>query len=215
MTLAVTIGSAVLVLGFALMGALRDLPRGVLALTGVLFGTALVSLWGMPFAQELGRRFGNTDTALLQRFASIVLFGVSTLLGVGSGMLLPHGEGTLVARLVGGLLGVFTGALAAGFVLNYAGARNEVFVTDVRASPIGAVLHDRLPLLLLAGAGVVLLAIILRLVVSLLANRTSAQATPSTTSSTSTGAAPAQAAKVNDQGVLNKIREQTGEAAKR
>ncbi|MBC8160540.1 MAG: hypothetical protein H7Z42_04900 [Roseiflexaceae bacterium] len=161
MTTLVTVGVVALIILFALLGALRDLPRGILVLTGVFFGAALVAVWATPLAELLGSSLGNSDLGLLQRFASVVIFSASTLiLGVGSGLLMPIITGSTAAlRLVGGLLGAFTGVVAGGFLLNYAAAGNPTFVASLRASPAGALLFDQFALLLGLGAALIGLAV--------------------------------------------------------
>lgn len=205
MTLAMTIGPAVLILGMGLLGALRDLPRGILALTGVLFGAALVNLWAEPLALDLGRRLGNSDTALLLRVASIALFStVALVLGLGSGLLLPRIEGaTLATRAAGALLGAFTGALACAYLLAYATHENPAFLKQIVDSPVASVLQARLPILLALGAGIIALAVVLRMLAGLFGRRV-VQAVPSTAP-----AAPAQARQEADRQIADKIRERT------
>lgn len=205
MTLAMTIGPAVLILGMGLLGALRDLPRGILALTGVLFGVALVNLWAEPLALDLSRRLSNPDTALLLRVASIALFStVALVLGLGSGLLLPKIVGaTLATRAAGALLGAFTGALACGYLLVYATHENSAFLKQVADSPIASVLQARLPLLLALGAGIIAFAVVLRMLVSLFLRR-AAHTVPSTAP-----AAPAQGRQEIDRQIADKIRERT------
>lgn len=161
MPLAITIGAGVVLALFALAGALRDLPRGILVLTGVLLGAALVSFWAAPLAADLAQRLGNPDRALLRRITSALLFGIATLLGFGSGLLLPRIDGsTLATRLGGMVLGLFSGALALGYVLRYLSEENPGFLADVRASYIGGPLHDQLPFVLTGAAALIGVAVI-------------------------------------------------------
>ena len=162
MTFAITIGAALLLIVFGLIGAFRDLPRGIVVLTGVLFGAVLVDFWALPLANDLSQRLGNPDIALLQRFLSVTLFGtVLLIVGFGSGLLLPTIRGsTLPTRLAGVVIGLFSGALTAGFLLSYASIKNPPFLTQIQASVIGRPLLEQLPLLLAAGAGLISLAVL-------------------------------------------------------
>lgn len=200
----VTVGAAAVLVLFALLGALRDLPRGILVLTGVLFGAALVSFWAAPFAGLLSTTFGNPDLVLLQRFASVLIFSTATLvLGIGSGLLLPRITGsTVMLRLVGGLLGAFSGALAVGFLLSYTAAENPTFVNQLQASPVGAPLYSQLDLILGAGAVVVVLAVLAVGITRLLLRA------PTDEGTTEQAAPPAQQ-RTQDQAVLAKIKDRT------
>ena len=204
MTTMVTVGAAAVIVLFALLGAARDLPRGIVAFTGVLFGATLVSFWAAPFAGVLSQTLGNPDLVLLQRFASMLIFSLAALvLGVGSGLLLPRITGsTVVLRLVGGLLGTFSGAVAAGFLLTYAAAENPSFITQLQASPVGAPLFSQLDLIL--GIGAVVIALAVGAVgISRLLTRSPVEVTASPV-------LPPAVQRSQDQAVLGKIKDRTG-----
>lgn len=208
MTLAVTISAVVLILGLGLLGALRDLPRGIVVLAGLLFGALLVDFWATPLARDLSERLGNPDLALLRRFVSISIFSaVIVVLGFGSGMLLPTIRGSTVpTRLVGALIGLFSGALVAGFLLTYANIENPPFLIQVQASVIGRPLLEQLPMLLAAGAGVlgaaVIIAGLLRLVGG---NRSVPQPPPKATPLPAKPAAPAAPPRPVEKVISDKI----------
>lgn len=154
MALLVTLGALALIIGFGISGFMRDLQRGILVLTGVLFGAALVSFWSAPLAADLSQRLGNPDIALLQRFASIVVFLATTaVVGFGSGLLFPQAAAsTTLFRTTGALLGAFSGCLAAGFLIIYACYENPGFLAQVQASAVGLFLYERVSTLLAGGA---------------------------------------------------------------
>lgn len=207
MTLAVTIGVTVAIAIFALAGAVRDLPRGILVLAGVLLAAALVSFWAAPIATDFAQRLANPDRALLRRFTSISIFSLATLLGFGSGMLLPRTK-TLTAstRFAGTVLGAFSGVLAVGYVLRYASEENPTFLAEVRASPLGGPLHDQLPLVL-AGAAVLLGIAVVAVIFTRLFTRRPAAPNSNTASQPATGSKPAPSQQPSQQKVLDKMNE--------
>lgn len=205
MTLTVTIGAGVALAIFALAGALRDLPRGIVVLAGVLLGAALVNFWAGPIAADLGQRLGNPDRTLLRRFASILIFSLATLFSFGSGLLLPKINGsTLLTRFGGTLIGLFSGALAVGYLLRYSAEENPTLLAEVRASPIGAPLHDQLALILAGGAVVISVAVVVSLLLRLFAGRAPA-AQPAAQPQSNPGAIPNQSGRVTTQAVVEKI----------
>ncbi|KAB8143340.1 hypothetical protein F8S13_09985 [Chloroflexia bacterium SDU3-3] len=202
MALLVTLGALALIIGFGISGFMRDLQRGILVLTGVLFGAALVSFWSAPLAADLSQRLGNPDIALLQRFASTVVFIATTaVVGFGSGLLFPPSAvSSTLFRTTGALLGVFSGCLAAGFLIIYACYENPGFLAQVQASAVGQFLYERVSTLLAGGAAA--MAIVVAVVGGnhLLARRAAASA--------ASGAKPTGGAA--QKAVLDKINERLG-----
>jgi hypothetical protein len=80
MPLAFTIIIALVLVVLALVGYIRDLRRGLVALIGTLAGASLVSFWAAPWAQGLAGSFIGGDTQRL-----IFIVSCALLLWSGAG----------------------------------------------------------------------------------------------------------------------------------
>ncbi|HMQ31138.1 MAG TPA: CvpA family protein [Chloroflexaceae bacterium] len=150
----------------ALLGALRGVRPGLVAVGGTLLAAVLVDLWAEPLAGWLRATFrpelpGAPTFALI----ALVFLLAAGLLGYGGGAMLPPGPADpgLYERVVGALLGALNGALVAAYLLRYAlerwdGRRAEPVVA---ASPLAGLLVDWLPwtvLGMVAATGAIVLA---------------------------------------------------------
>jgi uncharacterized membrane protein required for colicin V production len=109
-----------------LLGLLRGVRAGLLALAGTLLAALLVDLWAEPLAGWVRATF-RPELPGAPTFAALAVVFVLTagLLGYGGAALLPRaGAGAaapgLPQRLLGALLGALNGALLAGYLLRYA-----------------------------------------------------------------------------------------------
>jgi uncharacterized membrane protein required for colicin V production len=204
MPTAITIGTGLLLVGLAILGATRDVGRSVAALTGSLLGAVLVTFWAEPLANELSRRLGNSDVGTLTRVTSLALFGIAVVLvGYGSWLLLARStHAAPLTRVVGGLLGLLNGGLIAGFVLRYAAYTNDPFLAFINASPLGWPIYERLPQLLLVATSIIGLLVVIRIVRTLISQRATAAA-----QSTSL---PPRTNVQQDQNTLDKIKDRIG-----
>src|SRR5262245_45871189 len=118
MELAFTIVVALVLAVLGLVGYIRELRRGLLALIGTLVGALLVDFWAAPWGQSLASRFVGGDAQRLTFIVSCVLFLWGALfVGYGGGLLLhrPKERPPFQRRLVGALLGGLNGVLIVGF----------------------------------------------------------------------------------------------------
>ncbi len=152
----------------ALLGLLRGVRAGLLALAGTLLAALLVDLWAEPLANWVRATF-RPEQPGAPTFAvmAAVFLLTAGLLGYGGAALLPRpGAGAappgLPQRLLGALLGALNGALLAGYLLRYAtenwggGAAAEL----VAGSRVAGLLLQWLPwyvLGMVAGLGVLVL----------------------------------------------------------
>src|SRR4051794_14594324 len=121
MALAFTIVIALVLVVLSLVGYIRDLRRGLLAMVGTLAGASLVSLWAAPWGQALAGRFVGADPQRLTFIVSCTLLLWSALVvGYGGGMLLARAKDSFQLRLVGALLGALNGVLIVAFLLRFA-----------------------------------------------------------------------------------------------
>ncbi|MEP7188272.1 MAG: CvpA family protein [Roseiflexaceae bacterium] len=202
MPLAFTIIIALVLVLLGLVGYIRDLRRGLLALIGTLAGASLVSFWAAPWAQALAGSFLGGDAQRLIFIVSCALLLWSALVvGYGGGMLLTRVKDRLTfqQRLAGALLGLLNGVLVVAFLLRFAITSQPSFAVIIQASPLAKILFDGLPLLFLGLAIVATLAVLVRGIV-MLATRRAAPATPAATPATS---APTQ--RIGDHDVLDKV----------
>src|SRR5258705_4371391 len=91
MALAFTIVIALVLMVLGLIGYIRDLRRGLLALIGTLAGASLVSFWAAQWGQALAGRFVGADPQRL-------IFIVSCALLLWSALVVGYGGGMLLAR---------------------------------------------------------------------------------------------------------------------
>jgi uncharacterized membrane protein required for colicin V production len=209
MPLAFTIIIALVLVVLGLVGYIRDLRRGLLALIGTLAGASLVSFWAAPWAQGLAGSFIGGDTQRLIFIVSCALLLWSALVvGYGGGMLFPRPKDRLSfqQRLVGALLGLLNGVLIVAFLLRFAITSQPSFAAIIQSSPLAKILFDSLPLLFMGLVIAATLAVLVRMVV-LFTTRRAPPATPagtpaSTPAATSTSA-PTQ--RINDRDVLDKV----------
>ncbi len=208
MPLAFTIIIALVLVVLGLVGYIRDLRRGLLALIGTLAGASLVSFWAAPWAQALAGSFLGGDPQRLIFIVSCALLLWSALVvGYGGGMLLTRVKDRLTfqQRLAGALLGLLNGVLIVAFLLRFAITSQPSLATMIQASPLAKILFDGLPLLFLGLAIAATLAVLVRGIV-LFATPRAAPATPAATPATSTSA-PTQ--RIGDHDVLDKVNSAT------
>lgn len=206
MTLAITIVSALLLVGLAIVGFLRDLRRGLAALAGTLAGALAVGFWADPLTRDLARRFASADPNALARSANIAIFiATAVLAGYGGGLLLgkPEEPRSLAGRLACALLGLVNGALIGGYLLRFAAIENQPFLETLRTSPVGLMLYEQLPRLFMVFPLVIGLIVVARLVLSIFG--LGRRAPPARQSGASGGAKP-QSPNVEQQ-ILDRMRE--------
>lgn len=213
MALTITVVVALVLLLLSLIGYLRDIRRGVLAVAGTLLGAILVGFWGEQWGQALAARFVGGNPATLTFVVNCLLFFFCALVvGYGGGLLLGHAQerAPFSRRLAGALLGLLNGALIIGYVLRFATAQQPEsgFATTVRDTLLARVFHDGLPLLFLGIAIVVGVLVLLRGVVAAVAlGRPAPPPLPSSKTPPAQGPAKDASApgRIDDRGVLDKI----------
>jgi len=213
MALAFTIVIALVLVVLGLVGYIRDLRRGLLALIGTLAGVSLVSFWAAPWGLALAGSFVGGDPQRMIFIASCALLLWSALMvGYGGGMLLARAKDrpSFQQRLAGALLGVLNGVLIIAFLLRFAITSQPSLAEVIQASQPAKILFGSLPLLFLGLAVAVTLAVLVRGVVLLATRRAAPPAAPAApaaaTPATSTSA-PTQ--RIGDGDVLDKINSAT------
>ena len=213
MALAYTIVIALVLVVLGLVGYIRDLRRGLLALIGTLAGVSLVSFWAAPWGLALAGSFVGGDPQRMIFIASCALLLWSALMvGYGGGMLLARAKDrpSFQQRLAGALLGVLNGVLIIAFLLRFAITSQPSLAEVIQASQPAKILFGSLPLLFLGLAVAVTLAVLVRGVVLLATRRAAPPAAPAApaaaTPATSTSA-PTQ--RIGDGDVLDKINSAT------
>lgn len=144
----------------ALLGLLRGVRAGLLALAGTLLAAALVELWAEGLAGWVRATF-RPELPAAPTFAvtAAAFLAAAGLLGYGGAALLPRagaGAPPLAERGLGALLGALNGALAAAYLLRYALAswgEREAAALAVAASPLAGALVAWLPWYVLAVVG--------------------------------------------------------------
>ena len=152
MALAFTIVIALVLVVLGLVGYIRDLRRGLLALIGTLAGVILVSFWAAPWGLALAGSFVGGDPQRMIFIVSCALLLWSALVvGYGGGMLLGRAKDRppFQQRLVGALLGALNGVLIVAFLLRFAVTSQPSFAAMIESSPLAKILFDSLPLLFL------------------------------------------------------------------
>lgn len=157
MAIALTIGISVVLLVLALVGYMRDLRRGTIALLGTLAGAVLVDFWGATWGASLASRLVEGDQSRTTLLVSCLLFLWSALVvGYGGGMLLARPKDRPVGqRMAGALLGLVNGLLIVGFLLRYGTAQQAGFTTTVKADLLANLINTAMPWLFLGAAAIV------------------------------------------------------------
>lgn len=152
----------------ALLGLLRGLRPGLVAVAGTLLAAVAVDLWAGALADWVRATFrpelpaGPTFAALAAAFVLAAL-----LLGYGGAALLPRppdaaDDPGVMDRLLGALLGALNGALIGGYLLRYAleSWDGGPAAAAIAASPAASLLVAWLPwyvLGMVGGTGVLVL----------------------------------------------------------
>lgn len=210
MALALTVVIALVLVVLGLVGYLRDLRRSLLALLGTLVGAILVSFWGNQWSASLASRLVNAEVQRITFYVNCAVFLWSTLVvGYAGGILLNRAKDrSLPQRLIGAVLGVINGVLIVGFLLRFATTNQPSFVPVIQANPLAKAIHDGLPLLFLAVAGIVTFLVLMRAAFSLFGRSApppaqSATSKPAAQAANSTGTEK----RIGEQEVLKKLTE--------
>lgn len=159
MVLTVPVAGGLVVLG--LVGLIRGVRPGLVALAGTMLAAVLLDLWQERWAAWVRETIRPEQPALpiFLVFAGMFLL-VALLVGYGGGILLPRRSPKLpppglLERVLGGLLGALNGALIAGYLLRYAeGAwADDTITARVADSVLAATLEAWLPWFMLALVG--------------------------------------------------------------
>jgi uncharacterized membrane protein required for colicin V production len=201
MTLTVVLVATVAVL--ALVGLVRGVRRGLLALAGTLFAAVLVDLWNERLVEWLRSTLRPEQPALpvFLLIASLFLF-TALIVGYGGSALLPRADpqtkqmAAIVDRPLGALLGALNGALIGSYLLRYA---DEIWVDGsvgelAAADPVAHVLELWLPWFVMAMVGATTLFVLLRLATTFLRGRVAAQQAAAAAAARSSPAAQQPAA---------------------
>ena len=182
MALALTVGISVVLVVLALVGYMRDLRRGTIALLGTLAGAVLVDFWGARWGASLASRLVEGDQSRTTLIVSCLLFLWSALVvGYGGGMLLARPKERPVGqRMAGALLGLVNGLLIAGFLLRYATEQQAGFATTVKADLLANLINTAMPWLFLGAAAIVTVLVLGRGLMGLL-GRSAAPTKPAAT----------------------------------
>ena len=162
MTLALTIGSVLLVLLGLVLGAWRGIRTGMLALAATLLGFMVSSYWGDAWATRLSEQYSFDARAFSFVLSAVLLLGPALIIGYGGGNILSRAS-TLkpLYRVIGAALGILNGLLQAGFLLRYASSLYPEFLSQLKAIPGMIWLHDGPPIvaLVVAALGIVIVLI--------------------------------------------------------
>ena len=207
MALAFTVIIALVLVVLGLVGYIRDLRRGLLALIGTLAGASLVSFWAAGWGQSLAARFGGEPQRLIFIVSCALLLWSALVVGYGGGMLLARAKDRppFQQRLVGAVLGTLNGVLIVAFLLRFAVTSQPTFAAIIESSPLAKILFDSLPLLFLGITVVVTLAVLVRGIM-LFATRRAPPVAPAAPAATSSSA-PTQ--RINERDVLDKVNSAT------
>lgn len=165
---------------FGLVGLLRGVRRGVVALGGTLLGAVLVDLWREPLATWLREAVGPERPALPTFLLVGSLFMLTALVvGYGGSVLLPRPEPQarkiprVLDLLIGGLLGALNGALLVSYLLRYAEQiwRDDTISVMKAGSPVALLLDQWLPWFVIAMVGTTTLFVLLRLTAAIMRGR--------------------------------------------
>jgi uncharacterized membrane protein required for colicin V production len=208
MALAFTIIIALVLVVLGLVGYIRDLRRGLLALIGTLAGASLVSFWAAQWGVALASRFGGDPQRMIFIVSCALLLWSALVVGYGAGLLLARPKDRLPfqQRLVGALLGALNGVLLVAFLLRFAVTSQPSFAALLEASPLAKILFDSLPQLFLGMAALITLAVLVRSMM-LFTTRKTTSAEPATASAATNTSAPTQ--RIGDRDVLDKVNSAT------
>src|SRR5436853_1964430 len=118
MVLGISLLAVLLILAFGLIGYVRGVRRGVMALVGTLLGSTLVNFWAEQWGKDLTQRFGGGNPATLTMLTSIVIFVSAVLIvGYGGGILFDRTkeQRSFFQGLASALLGMLNTALVIGY----------------------------------------------------------------------------------------------------
>ena len=133
------------------------------------------------------------------------------IVGYGGGILLNRPKDRpFQQRVIGALLGFVNGTLIVGFMLRFASSEQPSYAPAIQANPLAKIIHDGLPVMFLAVAGLVTVMVGIRAVLGLFVRSTPPPPPPKPTAPRPTaGAAPGAAGpaekRLNDQDVLKKV----------
>ena len=165
MSVVITVVVVLVLVALTMVGAWRDIRRAVTALAGTLLGALVSASWGDEWATQLVEHAlpsnGNTISFVI---SSGLLVGIALLVGYGAGSFFPPHAGPLSfgQRVLGALLGLLTGVILTGYVLQYAVAGNPGFEALVNESPVTQFVLYGLPYLFLGMALLIAGAVALR-----------------------------------------------------
>ncbi|GAB4209019.1 MAG: hypothetical protein OHK0022_39420 [Roseiflexaceae bacterium] len=157
MLLAITVLLILVVAVLGLIGYIRDVRRGVVALAGTLMGANLVAFWGEPLGRNMAESLGGRLDSYIF-LSSILIFTLTVgLVGYGGGSLLGKTKGPLSfqRRFASSLLGMLNGVLIVAYLVRFSAANNPEQQALLRTTPVTQILHDGLPLMFLLFAMVV------------------------------------------------------------
>lgn len=183
--MALTISLLVVVGLLALLGLLRGVRAGLVAIAGTLLAAVLIDLWGERLALWLRTTVRPERPALPVFLLVAAVFLLTTLLiGFGSNALLPRAgaattrRAVIADRLLGALLGALNGALIGSYLLRYAQDAwlDGAAVTLVATSPVARVLVLWLPWFVLAMVGTSGLVVLVRVTMTAVRRRAAARA---------------------------------------
>jgi uncharacterized membrane protein required for colicin V production len=207
MALALTIIITLVLILLGLVGYVRDMRRGLLALTGTLLGAILVNFWGTQWGPSLASRVVGGDPQRLTFVVNCVIFLWSALIiGYGGGVLLSRAKDRPIFshRLAGALLGALNGVLIVGYLLRFATEKQPGFAAIIQSAPLARLFHDGLPLLFLSLAALVTLLVVGRGLVLAFGGRPAPVSKPAAPAAPATSTAP-QPAKLTERDILNKV----------
>ncbi len=181
----------------ALLGLLRGVRAGLVAVAGTLLAAVLVDLWAEPLAGWVRETLRpERPAAPIFTVVAAVFLLAAGVLGYGGAALLPPGRVVgrpWLDRLVGALLGALNGALVAGYLLRYAVVIwADGWAAELTAGSAAAgLLLEWLPWSVLAMAGATGGLILVRVARRMLAGRSVGQAGPAGTVAGATSLAEA------------------------
>lgn len=144
--------SIVGILALTLVGSMRDLRRGVLALAGTLLGASLVYTWSDWINQRTAAWFeGGNPQRWSLAFHLLAFGGTVLVVGYGGSLLFNKAAQIKVReRTTTTLLGLLNGLLIVAYALRFAGQANENVLPVIEESQWTRLLYNGLPYLLLA-----------------------------------------------------------------
>lgn len=212
--MALTISLLVVIGLLALLGLLRGVRAGLVAIAGTLLAAVLIDLWDERLARWLRTTLRPEQPALPGFLLVAAVFLLTALvIGFGSNALLPRAgaaparRALIADRLLGALLGALNGALIVSYLLRYAQVAwsDGTAATLVAASPVAQVLVFWLPWFVLAMVVTSGLVVLVRLTVSQVRRRAAGRppAPTPTPAATTGGGAPSTPAPPAASSVAN------------